>query len=212
MIDFAIIQRRLQQKHLYDGRIDGIAGPKTYAGVFSYMADRDLGDRGKELGAAAAEFFPQFDIDETKLRLAHFLAQSSHESGKFRYMREIWGPTSAQKHYEGRGDLGNVIPGDGFRFLGRGIFQCTGRDNYDRYGKRIGLDLCCNPQLVEQPRIGLWIACLYWTDHRLNAVADADNILGTSNGINRGNSASLREPNGFADRKHELAKAKGLIL
>ena len=60
----------------------------------------------------------------TPLRAAMFLAQLAHESGQFRYMEEIWGPTDAQRRYEPPGALasrlGNTERGDGFRFKGRG--------------------------------------------------------------------------------------------
>ena len=45
------------------------------------------------------------------------------------------------KRYDGRKDLGNVQPGDGARFKGRGFIQLTGRANYEKYGKRLNLDL-----------------------------------------------------------------------
>ncbi|HWA89569.1 MAG TPA: SH3 domain-containing protein [Rhizomicrobium sp.] len=43
--------------------------------------------------------------------------------------------------------LGNTQPGDGARFKGRGYVQLTGRDNYARVGKQIGVDLIANPDL-----------------------------------------------------------------
>ena len=57
-------------------------------------------------------------------RAGAFLGQIAHESGQFRYMEELWGPTAQQKRYEPVTDLakqlGNVQAGDGFRFRGRG--------------------------------------------------------------------------------------------
>ncbi|HET7596700.1 MAG TPA: glycoside hydrolase family 19 protein [Burkholderiales bacterium] len=199
-------QRRLREIG-YALAVDGVPGPQTYGALFAYMGAKDT---AAQFGAAAAKYFPEFGID-TPLRVAHFLAQCAAETGDFRYLREIWGPTDAQRRYEGRVDLGNCIPGDGHRFLGRGIFQITGRDNYERYGKRCGLDLACNPQLAEQPETALHVACLYWNEHGLNEYADADNILGVSNGINRGNPASIREPNGYDMRKAALRKAKRVL-
>lgn len=212
MTDFAHVQAALKSYGYDPGLVDGAAGPQTYRALFNYMAIRDLGDRGRLLGKSAAKYFPPAGIAARPLRIAHFMAQASAETEAFRYMREIWGPTPAQRGYEGRDDLGNCVAGDGFKFLGRGIFQCTGRDNYERYGKALGLDLANNPALAEEPETALRIAVLYWTDHKLNDWADADNILGTSNGINRGNPASIREPNGFAKRKAALARAKKVLL
>src|SRR5690606_14261261 len=71
----------------------------------------------------------QYDIN-TPARAAPFLANIGHESMGLVHYTEIWGPTPAQQGYEGRSDLGNVRPGDGYRFRGRGLLQTTGRDNY----------------------------------------------------------------------------------
>jgi putative chitinase len=53
-------------------------------------------------------------------RLAQYLAQLLHESAAFNYDRELWGPTAAQKRYEGRKDLGNTVKSDGLKYRGRG--------------------------------------------------------------------------------------------
>jgi predicted chitinase len=86
-------------------------------------------------------------------KLAYILATAHHETGAFKYMREIWGPSAAQQRYEGRADLGNVQPGDGKKFMGRGFVQLTGRRNYQDWSKRTGLDLIKEPQLVQKPAV-----------------------------------------------------------
>ena len=88
---------------------------------------------------------------------AYCLATAHHETGNFKYLREIWGPTAAQKRYEGRADLGNTQKGDGKRFMGRGLVHITGRRNYTDWSKRLGLDLLKNPELAEKPEIAVRI-------------------------------------------------------
>ena len=64
----------------------------------------------------------------------------------------------------GRRQLGNTEPGDGFRFVGRGPIQLTGRGNYQRYSDKVGADLITNPDLVNQPEIGCKVAVAYMMD------------------------------------------------
>lgn len=90
---------------------------------------------------------------------AYVLATVWHETGPasstlhMTPRREIWGPTDAQKRYEGRKDLGNTVPGDGKRFAGRGYPQLTGRANYQKASKIVGKDLVANPDLALDPAI-----------------------------------------------------------
>lgn len=106
-----------------------------------------------------------------KHETAGFLAQIGHESGSFQHVREIWGPTPAQKRYEGRRDLGNVQPGDGYRYRGRGLIQITGRANYARLTMRLrrmmAPDFIENPELLEQPKWAAVSAGDYWLDRKL---------------------------------------------
>jgi predicted chitinase len=79
---------------------------------------------------------------------AYILGTAHHESGRFIHMQELWGPTPAQRRYEGRADLGNVTKGDGKKFMGRGFVQITGRRNYTFWARRLGVDLLKEPHLT----------------------------------------------------------------
>jgi predicted chitinase len=123
------------------------------------------------LSAAVSEFA----IDRPA-RTAAFLAQLAHESGQFRFMEEIWGPTAAQKRYEPPSDLaatlGNTQAGDGKRFKGRGPIQITGRANYRRFGDLLALDLVSEPERAASPGVAFRIAGLFWSKKGLNELAD----------------------------------------
>jgi putative chitinase len=202
-MDVRKIQTRLAAAGRDPGPVDGIMGPKTYRALLDHMARRPLGQRGDELASGTAKFLPAYSIN-TELRLAHFLAQATHETGDFCYMKEIWGPTPAQKGYEGRADLGNTQPGDGKLYCGRGIFQLTGRANYANIGAALALPLESQPEMAAQPYAAVQIACNYWMKHGINQPADADNIQIVTRLINGGQ-------NGLASRQRALARAKEIL-
>lgn len=91
--------------------------------------------------------------DGNPRNLAYILATAKHESGSFKFLKEIWGPTPAQSGYEGRASLGNTVKGDGKRFMGRGYVQITGRRNYADWSKRLGIDLLSSPSKASEPEI-----------------------------------------------------------
>ncbi|WP_238941035.1 glycoside hydrolase family 19 protein [Sphingomonas beigongshangi] len=196
MMDVAGLQRRLGV------RVDGDLGPITLAALFVRCGARP--DTAAALASTGEMALDGALILATPLRLAHFLAQVGHESAGFRQFVEIWGPTPAQRRYEGRTDLGNVKPGDGFRFRGRGPIQITGRTNYRRFGTIIGVDLIADPDAAARPPIGIKLACAFWTAHRINAAADRDDVEAVTRIINGGT-------NGLADRAARLAVAKALL-
>lgn len=178
---------------------DGIWGPGTMRALFARCgASASI---ASELGLAANVHFRDAGILAHPLRLAHCMAQLGHESAGFRYMEEI----ASGVAYEGRSDLGNTQAGDGKRYKGRGPIQITGRANYRRFGRMVGIDIEQRPDLASAPSIGLLLACAYWTDKGLNALADRDDVEGITRKINGG-------LNGLLDREARLAKAKALIL
>lgn len=178
---------------------DGEIGRGTLAVLFRKFGAGP--ERAVELALAANVHLRAYGIFDTPLRLAHFMAQLVHESGGFRYMEEI----ASGQAYEGRADLGNTEPGDGKRFKGRGPIQMTGRANYRRIGRDLGIDLENNPLLAAIPSIGMLTACYFWKTAGLNAAADADDILKITHRINGGE-------NGLAERKANLAAMKKLLL
>jgi putative chitinase len=123
-------------------------------------------------------------------REAMWLAQLAHESCEFRVFREVWGPTPQQLRYSTdpalMARLGNINPGDGFRYRGRGPIQLTGRGNYRQYGDELGLPLEQCPEMVEHLQVGFRVAALYWKKHRLNTFADVGDIHHATVAINSG--------------------------
>lgn len=163
-----------------------------------------------------------------------FLAQLGHESGSFQFVKEIWGPTEAQKRYERDFEapwpanstearlpkfaknrlafnLGNSEPGDGSKFRGYGLIQVTGRGNVtrcrDRLRAKFGNDV---PDFVESPeklmetRWAVFSACDFWHHNGCEALARSGDFVALTKRINGGT-------NGLEDRQNRLARAQKVL-
>ena len=162
-------------------------------------------------------------------RLHYFLAQLGHESNGLTVKEEnlnysaerltkVWPgrfPTlDVAKKYERNpeklanfvygGRMGNVHPGDGYRYRGRGYIQLTGRDAYREVGRIAGIDLENNPDLASEPEYAVRIACAFWTWKKLNPTCDAGDFTGLTRRINGG-------VNGLTDRFEWLEKIQHLL-
>ncbi len=154
----------------------------------------------------------RFGLDRPH-RLAQFIAQLMHESADFRYDREIWGPTPAQKRYDTRTDIGNTaaLDGDGHLYMGRTGIQITGAANYREFRdwcrkmEPNAPDFVAKPDIVNtDPWEGLgplW----YWDTRKLNRYADTGNVEMITRVINGG-------LNGYADRLDYLTRASLVLL
>ena len=78
-------------------------------------------------------------------------------------------------------------------------------------GQKCGVDFEGQPDLVLAAEHALKPALCEWTEGRLNAFADCDDILSISRAINLGNPRAPRRPNGMEDRVAWYARVRPLI-
>jgi putative chitinase len=155
----------------------------------------------------------------SKLERAHFLAQCSHESSDFQYIQELGGPKWWSR-YQGRKDLGNINPGDGIKYHGRGYIQLTGRVHYKSYSKYLlskGVldDVLLNPDLVAT-KYAADSACYWWkfintvVSKRANSGSSYSIVESVSKAVNggtRGLSDRVSRFNGYyAEIQNDYSK------
>jgi putative chitinase len=174
------------------------------------------------------ETFAKYEIN-TPQRQACFIGQCSHESGNFKTLQEnlnysaeglmkTWPsrfPTKevadqyarqpakiAGKVYNGR--LGNTSEEEASMYLGRGLIQLTGKENYANCGTALGVDFVGNPTLLIEPKYAALSAGWFWNKKGLNSLADASDIETMTKRINGGLI-------GLDDRKAKIAKALSVL-
>ncbi|KAB8312257.1 glycoside hydrolase [Erwinia endophytica] len=147
-------------------------------------------------------WFSVYDINRNKLRVAHFLAQACCETAGFLALREDTDGKKYEPTTNAGRRVGNHLPGDGPKFIGRGLLHLTGRENYEKYGKILGEDLVNHPETVATNfSIAVRTACAFWVSRGLNTKADRDDFDGICHLINGG-------PTGRERRRDALKKAK----
>ena len=179
------------------------------------------------------EYFDKYDIN-TVNRIAGFFAQGGHESNDFKTLMENlnysadrlivvfprYFPNLAlanQYHRQPQkianrvyndalrsNKIGNTQEGDGWRFRGRGIFQLTGRWNYEAFGKSIGMTAEEAAAYCGTKRGAFESACWYWKRNNLNRFADSNDIVGMSVAVNGGKI-------GLDDRKKRYYNAVSVL-
>lgn len=179
--------------------------------------------------ALSSEILSASHLAGKPLRLAHFLAQVCHETGGLtilienlnyttsRRLMEVWpsrfrtvvstlpylrNPRAlANKVYGGR--MGNVDPDDGWKYIGRGLLQITGREHYARNGQVLCIPLENDPSLAIDPKHALAVALETWRWKNCDVSADADDVVGVTRKINGGLI-------GLADRRRWLERTKSM--
>lgn len=174
------------------------------------------------------ETFQKYDIS-TPARQAAFIGQCAHESGNFKTLQEnlnysaeglmkTWPsrfPTKeiadqyarqpakiAGKVYNGR--LGNTSEEEAAKYLGRGLIQLTGKENYANCGSGLGVDLVGNPDWLLDPKYAALSAGWFWNKKGLNSLADSGDVDTMTKRINGGLI-------GLDDRKAKIAKALSVL-
>ena len=158
------------------------------------------------------QLLPDYDIN-TPLRVAHFIAQTAHESGNYVFIKENlnykaaslrrvfpkYFPTDelaaqyankpqmiANRVYANRMGNGQEESGDGFRYCGRGLIQLTGRDNYTFFAGSLGISVEEAAEYMETFEGAAQSACFFWEQNNLNRFADANDVKGLTRAINGG--------------------------
>ena len=172
--------------------------------------------------------FEKYDISSPR-RQAAFIGQCAHESGNFKTLQEnlnysaeglmkTWpsrfpnleyasqyarNPAKiAGKVYNGR--LGNTSEEEASKFLGRGLIQLTGKENYANCGTALGVDFVGNPTLLIEPKYAALSAGWFWNKKGLNGLADSGDFETMTKRINGGLI-------GLDDRKAKIAKALSIL-
>lgn len=141
---------------------------------------RELESRGISSPAEQANVFAQVQAE------SGFTPQSENLNYKPETLLRLFGPNNVggnkvrvhnleearQIIARGPEAVGNLIYGgrmgndsnEGYKYRGRGLIQLTGKDNYRRYGRLIGVGdlLVNNPDLANDPEISAKIAAVYF--------------------------------------------------
>jgi len=91
-------------------------------------------------------------IRDTAVEVAA-IATIGAESYLFAPEKEPGSEAYFRRMYEFDRSLGNVEPGDGVKYCGRGFIPLVGRSEYARFGKLVGVDLVAQPDLALDPSV-----------------------------------------------------------
>lgn len=182
---------------------------------------------------ALCKILPDYDIN-TVPRVAAFLAQTAHESGGYKALKENLNYRAetlrkifpkyfpddatanhyaslpnkqeaiANKVYANRMGNGDEASGDGFRYCGRGLIQLTGKQNYSKFAESIETPVEELPEFLSTFEGAIQSACWFWETNNLNQYADSNDILTMTKRINGGTI-------GLADRQQHYEHAMHVL-
>lgn len=168
----------------------------------------------------SAEWLEAIDTNLNKYNIksveqvAMFLAQTGHESGDFKFLKEnlnysaegllktfpkYFIPQTAADCARNPEKIANIVyanrmgngpkeSGDGFKYIGRGLIQITGKSNYALCSKFIFNDerLLTNPSELENINMSVLSAIWFWKSTKLDTITDIVVITKRINGGTHG--------------------------
>lgn len=163
------------------------------------------------------------DIKENPNRIAGFLAQTSHESGKYKYLSENLNYSDkgllktfpkyfnesnvmdyarkpeaiANRVYANRMGNGDEASGDGWKYCGRGLIQLTGKNNYQAFGESVGIDIDELAGYLVCYEGAVKSALWFWNKNNLNVTADNGDLLMMTKKINGGTHGLVERTNEY---------------
>ena len=154
-----------QQQELLLGELkkQGITANSALANIMAQVqAESGFKPRSEEVGQYSAK---------TLYNL--YGPEQSKNKPRFKSMEEAQAVVSQGPEAVGNllygGRMGNAAD-EGYKYRGRGLIQLTGKSNYERYGKLIGVDLVENPDLANDPEIASKLAAAYFKDKEKKGV------------------------------------------
>lgn len=179
---------------------------------------------------ALVKILPEYEINTTN-RIAAFIAQCAHESGKFTAITENLNYRAsslkkvfpkyfstdaladayaghpekiANKVYANRMGNGPEESGDGWKYRGAGLIQITGKTNHQLFANSLDMQLDKIPEYLRTFEGAVQSACFFWETNKLNQYADSGDIVTLSKRINGGT-------NGLSDRQKYYALATNVL-
>lgn len=192
----------------YTHRINREALVKVCPSLSTWNAAR-LDELSKALGTA----MHKFGITG-QWGAAHFISQCAHETGEFKWLREIWGPSNDQQRYWNRADLQGPLPRWpwlGKHFRGGGVIQTTGRSNFKRAAKILGRKSAYKLAAESGTlKVAALLGAIWWRDHFPRDMSNHElySVDRVSKTVNLGNPDSRFTPNGLTERRRYFERAK----
>jgi predicted chitinase len=159
----------------------GITDPDAIANIFAQVqAESGFVPKTESLNYSAKRLFELYGKGNKRGNTVKFEtieeAQSVVEKGPEAIAETIYGNR-----------MGNLKPGEGFKYRGRGFIQLSGKENYEKYGKLAGHpEIVDNPDLVNDPEIALKVAIAYLEDRSkgkdLTNIQNFKSIIGYAGG------------------------------